>query len=293
MANINSVGYAAAVMLIVALLLGIAILLVSKKFYVKPDDAVDDLLDILPGANCGACGYVGCEAYAQALADNPESVSVSLCTVGGPSTAEHIAEYLGQNAEDFVEEIASVRCMGSREFTQNRFEYTGLKSCAAANAFQSGPSMCQYGCMGFGDCVEVCDYDAIHIVNGVAIVDPDKCTACKKCVGVCPKQLIHMVPKHEKLHEVRCANLLSGVLTKQMCSIGCIGCKKCMKVCEDDAISMRLGVASIDQNKCTQCGKCFEACPSSCITEYMIYQVEKKPEKKKERPQKVEAATKA
>lgn len=286
MSDIGSVGFAALVMLAVALALGIAILLVSKKFHVQADDKVDDILDILPGANCGACGYVGCEAYAKALATNADE-PLTLCTVGGGSTVDALAKYLGQDEQEFTQEIASVKCMGSKDFTQSRYEYQGLKTCAASNVLQSGPSMCQYGCMGFGDCVAVCDYDAIHIVNGLAIVDPDKCTACKKCVGVCPKQLIHMVPKRNNLHEVRCSNLLSGVLTKQMCDIGCIACKKCQKVCEDNAIEMRLGVACIDQNKCTQCGKCYEVCPTSCITEYMIYRVEKKPDNK----EKISSAT--
>ncbi|MDO5044742.1 MAG: RnfABCDGE type electron transport complex subunit B [Coriobacteriia bacterium] len=281
MTIIEFIASPAVLLFLVALVLGIAILIISKKFAVQSNQAVDEILDILPGANCGACGLPGCQAYAEALV-NEDIENTSLCSVGGADTAKELAEYLGKVVDDFNVEVASVMCMGTNYLTTSRYEYKGLKSCTAANSFQSGPKSCQYGCIGFGDCVDVCEYDAIHVIDGVAKVDADNCTACKKCVAVCPKQLIHMVPKRDDIHEVRCANLLSGVLTKKMCDIGCIGCGKCVKVCEDDAISLKLSVAFIDQAKCIQCSKCLEVCPTHSITmglDYYPQVVEKKTKK--------------
>ncbi len=251
---------------VLAAVLGIVIVLVANAFALPEDPRFDEIRGILPGANCGACGYSGCDGYARAMTDGA-TTDCTLCTVGGANVAFDLAAALGEAEPDFTAQVAQVMCQGTTDFTRKRYEYAGTMSCTAAHGLFSGPNSCTYGCMGFGDCVAACNYGAITIENGIAVIDRDLCTACGLCVKACPKNLIFVIPKRLNTYAVRCRNKWPGAQTRKNCSIGCIGCRKCFKVCEDDAITMDGPLAVIDQAKCTQCGKCRVACPTGAIAQ--------------------------
>ncbi|WFF72135.1 RnfABCDGE type electron transport complex subunit B [Proteiniclasticum sp. QWL-01] len=263
--NFNSIGLPILVMGLTALILGVLITVVSKKFAVPVDTRVEDILLILPGANCGGCGYSGCSGYAEALASGSDGVTTK-CIPGGPDTAESLSEYLGKSGGNFVPTVAQVYCQGTSQHTKPRYEYNGTKTCKAANLVQNGPGSCVYGCIGFGDCKTVCEYDAIEVIDGVARIIPENCVACGKCVLECPKNIIHLVPKVENAYINRCSNPLLGPIVKKTCGIGCIGCTLCVRACKYDAIKMKDSLAIIDQDKCVQCGECIKVCPSKSIT---------------------------
>ena len=244
------------------LLAGLILAVASILMAVPTDEKVEALKELLPGANCGACGYSGCEGYATAMAKG--EAAVGLCSPGGAAVAKSTGEVLGVDGKVELK-TALVLCGGCEEFTKRKLEYHGLPSCAAAIQFYGGDWLCQYGCLGYGDCVAVCEYGAITIENGLAKVDPALCRGCTKCAKACPKQLISMQGGGAK-GVVRCANHDKGALTRKACTVGCIGCGKCTKVCEYDAIHVENFLASIDPEKCVGCGKCAEACPSKCIS---------------------------
>ena len=247
----------------IALFLGIIIVIVTKIFSVPVDDRLEGIKAILPGANCGACGFSGCEGYAQSMADgNPDTAK---CPVGGSEVAIELSKFLGVATPEFIPKVAHVHCQGTVDHTNKRFEYRGTLGCAAAHSLFSGPNSCSYGCLGFGDCEQACPYDAIYMAQGIAHVDSNKCTACGLCVVTCPKKLIEVIPKHLNAYSVKCKNKWPGAQTRKNCSIGCIGCQKCFKVCEYGAITMDGPLAMIDQKKCTRCGACEPVCPTHAI----------------------------
>lgn len=248
----------------IALGLGIIITIASKIFAVPVDEKLEAVTNILPGVNCGACGYSGCEAYAQAICSG-ETDDIAKCPVGGMDTVQELAEYLGRETPDFIPKVAHVFCHGTTEFTQKRYDYSGTISCAAAHGLFSGPNSCTYGCIGFGDCEAVCPYQAIYMAEGIAHVDSTRCTACGLCVEACPKNLIEIIPKHLDAYTVKCRNKWPGAQTRKNCKVGCIGCRRCYKVCEYDAIHMDGPLAVIDQEKCTHCGDCIKVCPTNAI----------------------------
>ena len=246
-----------------ALLLGILIMITVKVFAIPVDEKLDSIRNLLPGANCGACGYSSCDGYAEAL--NEYDTNAGKCQVGGPDTAAELAVLLGLSSPDFQPKVAQVLCQGTTENTKKRYEYTGTPTCAAANVLFSGPNSCSYGCLGFGDCALVCQFDAIDIVDGIARINAAKCTACGMCVAACPKMIIRILPKHLNAFTVRCRNKWPGAQTRKNCKVGCIGCQRCFKACEFGAISMEGPLAVIDGDKCTHCGKCLPVCPTSAI----------------------------
>lgn len=268
--DINSMGLPVLIMGVVALLLGVLITIVSKKFEIPQDPKVNDLTNILPGANCGGCGYSGCAGYAVALASGEDKVTTK-CSVGGPDVAAEVAEYLGYTGGTFESKVAQVHCQGTKDHTSTRFDYDGTPTCANAHLVSGGPGKCTFGCLGFGDCQRACEFDAITMKNGVASIDPEKCTACGQCVLECPKKIIHLIPKHEKAYINRCSNPNPGVFVKRVCDIGCIGCTLCVKKCPVDAISMVDSLAVIDQYKCIKCGACRAVCPPKSITTGLIF----------------------
>lgn len=246
----------------IGLIAGLGLAIASILMAVPKDEKAEEILALLPGANCGACGYSGCEGYAKALAHG--EAKPGLCSPGGEQVAKAVAEVTGGSSE--VEyKTALVHCLGSYDYTTDKMEYAGIQSCAAAAQLAGGISSCRFGCMGFGDCQNVCAYNAINICNGVANIDPHRCRGCSMCVSACPKGLISFVPL-KKQAVVRCNNCDKGAATNKVCKIGCIGCMKCVKVCETGAVKVENFHATVDPHKCTACGKCVEACPRHCIT---------------------------
>ncbi len=244
------------------ILAGVLLTAASKIFYVKTDDRIERISEALPQANCGACGYAGCADYASAIVE--KGAASNLCRPGGTDTAKKISEILGTAAEEVVPERAVVHCRGNCDAVKENFDYAGIKSCAAAKRMYGGFKGCTYGCIGLGDCVNVCDEDAIRVVNGVAEVN-ENCLACGKCVKACPNSLIEIKPTAKHI-DVKCSSKDNGKNTRLYCKNGCIGCKMCEKKCQNDAIKVIDFHAVIDYSKCTGCGECAAACPMKVIT---------------------------
>ena len=245
------------------LFIGVFLGVAGKKFAVKVDPTEEAVLEALPGNNCGGCGFAGCAGLAAAIAKG--EAPVNRCPVGGAPVAEKIAALLGKEATETIRTTAFVKCAGTCESAKQAYDYTGIEDCVMANMMQNnGPKGCTYGCLGFGTCVKACPFDAIHIVNGVAVVDPDACKSCGNCTYVCPRNLIEMVVYDQK-HHVQCNSRDKGKDVMSVCSVGCIGCKMCEKVCEAGAITVTNNIAHIDSEKCTNCGKCAEKCPKKII----------------------------
>ncbi len=244
--------------LIFGVMLGIA----AKIFMVKKDERIEKIEELLPGANCGGCGYAGCSGYAKAIVC--DGAIVSLCSAGGGETSRKIAEIMGVTVEEKEPMVARVFCKGARDKANVKLMYKGAKDCFAAKRMAGGPKECQYGCIGLGSCVGVCKFDAIHIIDGVATVDEEKCTACGACQKKCVQGIIRIVPK-SKSHAVLCSNHDKGAVAKNLCQVSCIGCKICEKNCPSEAVKVENNLALIDYEKCTNCGICSEKCPKKII----------------------------
>ena len=235
----------------------------SKIFAVDEDPRVGQVLECLPGANCGGCGYPGCGGLATAIVEG--KAPVNACAVGGPSAANAIAAVMGVVAEEKEPTVAFVRCGGTCDKAKNNYEYDGIDDCVMASQLVGSTSKsCAYGCMGLGSCVKACAFGALSIVDGIAVVDEEKCVACGKCTKICPKGLIGFKPKSKKT-AVRCSSKDMGKEVIANCSTGCIGCKICEKNCKFDAIHVENNVATIDYSKCKDCGLCAMKCPKHAI----------------------------
>ncbi|MDD6212513.1 MAG: RnfABCDGE type electron transport complex subunit B [Clostridiales bacterium] len=246
--------------LLIGLLLGVA----GKKFEVEVDERVTKVREHLAGSNCGGCGFAGCDACAEAMVAG--DAAPSACGPAGAENAKAIGEILGVSVAETEKKVAFVKCAGTCDKTVMQSEYFGIQDCVKAATMPGGTAKaCSFGCMGMGSCVKACQFDAIHIVNGVAVVDhPENCTACGACAKTCPKKLIELVPAKAE-HMVRCSNTQKGKEVKAVCAAGCIGCGICVKQCESDAVQVINNVAVIDPAKCTNCGKCAAKCPSKVI----------------------------
>ncbi|NLK26749.1 MAG: RnfABCDGE type electron transport complex subunit B [Clostridiales bacterium] len=256
-------GIATAVVSGTGLLIGLFLGLASKKLEVKVDEKEIQVRELLPGANCGGCGYAGCDACAKAIVEGEAAANV--CPVASADIHTAIGKLMGQEVAATDRKAAFVKCVGSCEKTKINYQYYGVQDCKAAATVPGNASKkCGFGCMGLGSCVKVCAFDAIHIVDGVAYVDKEKCTGCSKCVVECPNNLIELVPVKSKTI-VACSSLDKGKDVKSYCTIGCIGCKLCVKNCEYDAIHVENNLAKIDYSKCTNCGKCAAVCPTKVI----------------------------
>ena len=247
----------------IALVLGIALAVLSHFFAVPEDPTFTKVRECLPGINCGACGYKGCDDYAHALADGSEK-NPSLCIPGAQAVATQIGAILGVEAEEFEDVVAFVACNGNCEATGNKAAYDGVPTCAAASMLYGGPGECAYGCLGLGDCAKACPADAICTIDGIAHVDTTRCLGCGVCAAACPKGIIHMVPQKAAV-AVMCSSKAKGADARKACKNACIGCKKCEKTCPHGAITVVDNLAVIDYGKCTGCGACAECCPTGCL----------------------------
>ncbi len=263
---------AALVVSIVGILIGILLGIAGEKFAVEVDEKEILVREALPGNNCGGCGFPGCDGLAKAIAKG--EAEVNACPVGGAATAERIASIMGVEAGTAERRVAFVRCVGTKEKTKLNYSYTGIMDCNMLSVVPgTSDKDCAFGCMGYGSCVRACEFDALHIVEGIAKVTKDKCVACGKCVSACPKKLIELLP-YSAEHIVQCRSMDKGKDVKAKCSVGCIGCSICTKQCEFDAIHMQGNVAKIDYEKCTNCGKCALKCPVKVIKSNVTGKVE-------------------
>ena len=246
---------------VIGLIAGVGLSVASKLMAVPGGEKQEKIRAALPGANCGACGYSGCDGYAAAIAKG--ETKPDKCAPGGAAAAAAIAEILGVKVES-AEKIAFIACRGTRENTKTKYDYEGIQSCRAANMLHSGPLECEYGCLGFGDCVKVCPFGAVTLENGRPNVCKDICVGCGKCVSVCPKKLISLVPKGIKA-AAACSNKQKGAAVVKACGVSCVACKMCEKACESGAVKVTDNVAVVDYSLCTGCGKCKPVCKRGVI----------------------------
>ena len=255
----------------IALISSVVLYLVSKKFAVNEDPRIGTVSELLPGANCGGCGFAGCSGMACALVAGADNGSIEglRCPVGGDEVMEKIAVTLGMAASSSEPLVAVVRCNGTCDNRPRIAEYDGLYTCAAVNSTSAGETECGYGCLGCGDCVGVCQFDAIHMNSETCLpeVDEEKCTSCGACVKACPRNIIELRKKGPNGHRVyvQCVNKDKGAVAKKACSVACIGCGKCEKICQSDAITIENNLSYIDFNKCSVCAKCVDECPTGAI----------------------------
>ena len=245
--------------ILIGLFLGIA----GEKLKVEVDEKEVAVREALPGNNCGGCGFAGCDGLAAAIAKG--EAPANGCPVGGEEVAQNIAAIMGVELEKGVRKAAFVKCSGNCNVAKEDYKYSGVADCRMAALVPNGGSKsCNYGCLGLGSCAKACEYDGITIVNGVAVIDRDKCKACGQCVAVCPKNLIEIRPV-SGIANVVCSSKDKGKAVMDVCTVGCVGCTLCAKQCEVGAITMVDNLPVIDAEKCIGCGKCAEKCPKKII----------------------------
>lgn len=255
---------------LLAMLAAVILFFVAQKFKVFEDPRIDEVQAILPGANCGACGFAGCRNFAEALvkADTFENLN---CPVGGAAIMEEAAKMLGKEASTVEPLVAVLLCNGTPEYRPHTTRYDGVPDCRIAHSLYGGETDCSYGCLGYGDCVKACTFDAMFMNDetGLPEIIDDNCVACGACVKACPRNIIELRKKAKKDRKiyVACSNCDKGGPARKACKVACIGCGKCFNVCKFDAITIENNLAYIDASKCTFCRKCVEECPTNSIIE--------------------------
>ena len=261
-------GFTVLTLCVIGVLAAVVLYFVAQKFKVYEDPRIDDVERMLPGANCGGCGYPGCRGLADALVKN-DDISNLYCSAGGAETMQKIAAYLGKTAAEQEPQVAVVRCSGSCDKRPRTNLYDGASSCAVEAALYGGETGCTYGCLGKGDCVAVCRFGALSIdpTTGLPVVDETLCTACGACVVACPKRIIELRKKGIKGRRVyvSCVNRDKGAVARKACAVSCIGCGKCVRTCPFEAITLSENLAYIDADKCKLCRKCVAECPQGSI----------------------------
>ena len=263
----NTIITAVLVLGIMGAVFGAALAFAAKIFYVEVDPKESAIRGCLAGANCGGCGFPGCDGYAKAVAEG--KAPTNKCVAGGPEAAAKIGEIMGVSADMGEKMVAHVPCSGGCGVAVPRFNYNGPQDCQAAMLFGGKSNKeCTFACIGLGNCARACKFDAMHIVNGVAKVDREKCVACGACQDVCPKKLIEMVPYKQTVLQ-NCRNHDKGAVTRKICDAGCIGCMKCQRECPAEAIVVENFLAKIDYDKCVQCGHCVDICPRGILKDQL------------------------
>lgn len=247
---------------IIGLVLGVALVATGRKFHVETDPREAAVRELLPGNNCGACGYAGCDAVAAAIAKG--EAPANACPVCSSDKAEQIAAVMGVKAEAAERHVAFVRCGGDCEKTTTTSQYVGVTDCRAAALAGLNPWACSHGCLGYGSCAAACNYGAIRVVDGVAMVDASKCVGCGMCAAACPKNLIELIPAG-KVAAVRCSSPDKGAEVRKLCAAGCLGCGICVKQCPEEAVTLNGTLAHVDYGKCVSCGRCAEKCPTHAV----------------------------
>lgn len=264
----NTLVFTVLTLSVLGVLLAVILYFVAQKFKVEEDPRIDEVEKMLPGANCGGCGFAGCRAMSEALVTR-DNIGSLFCPVAGGEVMKSIAGYLGKTAAEKAPMVTTMRCGGSCQKRPKVNHYDGALNCAVVNTFYVGESACAFGCIGYGDCVHACKFGALHIneETGLVEVDPDKCTACGACVKACPKGLFELRkkwPKNRAIY-VACRSKNRGSVVMKACKAGCIGCGKCAKVCPFGAITVDNYLAYIDSEKCKLCRKCVNECPTGAI----------------------------
>lgn len=261
--SVTGILAAAAVVGVVGIFVGLFLGAAGIFFKVEVDEKEEAVLAALPGNNCGGCGYAGCSGLAAAIAKG--QAAVNACPVGGAAVGEKIASIMGVEAGASERMVAFVACQGDCARASKDYDYYGVEDCRMMGFVPGGgPKSCNSGCLGYGTCVAACPFDAIHVVDGVAVVDKEVCKACGKCVAACPKHLISLIPYKAK-YAVACKSVDKGPITMKACQTGCIGCGICAKNCPSNAVTVTEFHAEINQEKCVGCGVCAEKCPKKSI----------------------------
>lgn len=247
----------------IGLLFGVGLALAAQKFAVEGDPKVEEVLEVLAGAQCGGCGYPGCEGYAEAVVHDPD-VPPNLCFPGKAPVADAVAEITGKKVGGLANIVAAVRCSRIEGEVGTKYEYLGFDSCAGASLAFGGPQQCSYACIGLGDCVGACPFGAISLQDGYPVVDVEKCVGCGSCVRICPKKVIELIPLNARVW-VPCSTKDPGKTVRTLCKVGCITCKMCVKACPAGAVSVENDLVHIDHEKCMAYGpECKEACAEKC-----------------------------
>jgi len=285
----NSILFAVIALSAIGALSAIILYFVAQKFKVIEDPNIDLVAEVLPGANCGGCGFAGCRAFAEKIVKAGDLSGLN-CPVGGNNVMTEVAKIMGLQAEEKEPMIAVLRCNGSRENAPIKIKYDGPATCAFSHNLYSGESGCPFGCLGLGDCVVSCNFDALYLdeKTGLPVVVADKCVACDACVKACPRHIFELRFKGKKDRRifVCCINEEKGAPAKKNCAVACIGCGKCVKACAYDAIELKNNLAYIDFEKCKLCRKCVEECPTNAIHELNF-----PPRKEKPAPVEIAQAT--